>query len=90
MASSSESNGLSPQVQQFVQMEQQKAQLQEMISGLAAMAWEKCISYPGRSLSSSEQSCVANCVGRYFDTGEFVLQRFQAKAAKHSGGGGGF
>lgn len=69
-------------------MEQQKAQLQDMISNLAALAWEKCISYPGRSLSGSEQSCVTNCVARYFDTGEFVLQRFQAKAAKHSGSSG--
>jgi import inner membrane translocase subunit TIM8 len=69
-------------------MEQQKAQLQEMISNLAALAWEKCISYPGRSLSSSEAACVQNCVGRYFDTGEYMLQRFKHKAAKAQGGGG--
>mmetsp|Transcript_29482 Transcript_29482/g.83158 ORF Transcript_29482/g.83158 Transcript_29482/m.83158 type:complete len:89 (-) Transcript_29482:280-546(-) len=81
----SEQQALSPQVQQFLAMEQERVKLQELVSKLTNTAFDKCISYPGRSLSSSEQTCVANTVARFFDSGEFVLQYFQSKA--RSGGG---
>ena len=70
------------------QVEQERVKLQETISKLANIAFDKCISYPGRSLSNSEASCVANTVGRFFDSSEFVMQYYQSKARSAGGGGG--
>uniref|UniRef100_A0A061S2G3 Mitochondrial import inner membrane translocase subunit n=1 Tax=Tetraselmis sp. GSL018 TaxID=582737 RepID=A0A061S2G3_9CHLO len=80
------SSQVSPEVQKFLQIEQEKAKLQEMVSKLANVAFDKCIGYPGRSMSNSEQNCVANTVARFFDSSEFVLQYFQSKARSSDGG----
>ena len=57
---------------------------------LTNVAFDKCITYPGRSLSSSEASCVANTVGRFFDSTEFVMQYYQRKARSTGSSDGGF
>ncbi|CAN0554367.1 unnamed protein product, partial [Ectocarpus sp. 12 AP-2014] len=62
-------------LQAAMQVEQQKAQMQAIVSRLTDLAFTKCIQKPSSSLSSSEQSCINATVLKYFDTSEFVLGR---------------
>ncbi|CAM9430315.1 unnamed protein product [Ectocarpus sp. 13 AM-2016] len=72
-------------LQAAMQVEQQKAQMQAIVSRLTDLAFTKCIQKPSSSLSSSEQSCINATVLKYFDTSEFVLGRLM----KSQQGGGG-
>lgn len=69
-----------------MQAEQQKAQMQAIVSRLTELAFTKCVQKPSTALSSSEESCINATVLKYFDTSEFVLGRLMK--AQQSGGGG--
>lgn len=58
-------------------MEQQKIMIQAVMMKLTETAFDTCITKPSSSLSSSEQSCIASVVGKYLDTSELVVGRFQ-------------
>mmetsp|Transcript_8672 Transcript_8672/g.12199 ORF Transcript_8672/g.12199 Transcript_8672/m.12199 type:complete len:127 (+) Transcript_8672:45-425(+) len=58
-----------------LQQEQQKAVVQAAISKLTELCWDTCVGRPDAKLSSSEQSCIANCAERYLDTSMFVMGR---------------
>lgn len=71
--------------QAAMQVEQQKAQMQAIVSRLSDLAFTKCVQKPSAALSSSEESCINATVFKYFDTSEFVLGRLM----KSQQGGGG-
>jgi len=66
-------------LQGALQQEQQRAMVQGVIAKLSEMCFDMCIKKPDSKLSSSEQSCVSNCVNRYLDTSVFVAQRMMKK-----------
>ncbi|KAM7480186.1 hypothetical protein LguiA_028399 [Lonicera macranthoides] len=69
----------SPQMQQFINQEKQKAMLNEMVAKLTNMCWDKCItSTPGNKFSSSESTCLSNCAQRYMDLSLIIMKRFQS------------
>ena len=70
----------SKELQQFIEREQQLAQVQQMIATLTEVCWDKCISSPGTYLSSRETSCVENCAKRFIESTQYVLQRAAHKA----------
>ena len=78
----------SAQLQAFLEREQQVAQVQQIISVLTDVCWDKCISSPGGSLSGRESSCLENCAKRFIDTTQFILQRASHKAQQQGGMGG--
>mmetsp|Transcript_33730 Transcript_33730/g.34358 ORF Transcript_33730/g.34358 Transcript_33730/m.34358 type:complete len:115 (+) Transcript_33730:173-517(+) len=59
--------------------EQQKALVQAVMFKLTDTAFDMCISKPSSSLSSSEKNCIANTVGKYLDTSEFIVRRMSGK-----------
>ncbi len=63
--------------EQELMMEQQKALIQAVMFKLTDLSFETCVTKPGSSLSSSEQSCITAVVGKYLDTSELVVARFQ-------------
>lgn len=63
--------------EQELMMEQQKIMIQAVMMKLTETAFDTCITKPSSSLSSSEQSCIASVVGKYLDTSELVVSRFQ-------------
>ena len=75
----------SPELQQFLARESQIAQVQQMISTLSDVCWDKCISSPGSYMSSKETSCLDNCAKRFVETTQFILQRASHKASESSG-----
>jgi len=64
--------------EQQVMLEQQKIAIQAVVLKLTDVAYETCVPKPSSSLSSSEQSCVHAVVGKYLDTSELIVGRFQA------------
>jgi len=58
-----------------LQQEQQKAVVQAAIAKLTELCWDTCVARPEAKLSSSEQTCIANCAERYLDTSMFVMGR---------------
>jgi import inner membrane translocase subunit TIM13 len=65
--------------EQEVMMEQQKALIQAVMFKLTDAAFEACVTKPSNSLSSSEQSCISAVVGKYLETTELVVGRFQGQ-----------
>ena len=68
-----------PELQKFLMVERQKAQIQEQIHNLTDVCWEKCIDKVGAKLESKQQSCITNCVERFFDTSNFIVNRISTK-----------
>nr|CAB3483643.1 unnamed protein product [Digitaria exilis] len=51
-----------PEMQRFLQQEQQKAMMGEMVGKLTSVCWDKCITgTPGSKFSSGESTCLTNC-----------------------------
>ena len=72
--------------QQELQMEQQKALVQQVMLKLTDSAFEACITKPSSSLSSSETSCINAVVGKYLDASEYVVGKFQGQQGGDGGG----
>ena len=77
----------SRELQQFIEREQQLAQVQQMIATLSDVCFDKCISSPGSYLSSRETSCMENCAKRFIDATQFIMQRAAHKAGEAGDGG---
>ena len=71
-------------LQAFAAEQQQKALIQGVVSKLTQLAFDKCVSKPDTSLSSSEQSCIQAVTGKYLDGSEFVLGRLAKQQEKQS------
>ena len=56
--------------------------LQDAIHKLTVDCWDKCVTSTTSEMGGREETCVANCVGRFLDTRKFVQQRFQEMYSK--------
>lgn len=70
-----------PELQRFLAVEGQKAKFQQHVHNLTEMCWEKCIDKTGAKLESRQQSCLSNCVERFIDTSNFILNRLSQKGS---------
>ncbi|XP_050376710.1 mitochondrial import inner membrane translocase subunit TIM8 [Argentina anserina] len=67
-----------PEMANFINQEQQRAMINEMVGKLTSACWDKCItSAPGSKFSSSESACLSNCARRYLDMSMIIMKRFQ-------------
>jgi import inner membrane translocase subunit TIM8 len=64
-------------LQEFLEIEQQKAKFQSVVHSFTELCWDKCIGKPGTALSSSENSCLAYCVERFLDTSLTIVNRLE-------------
>ncbi|PXF40104.1 Mitochondrial import inner membrane translocase subunit Tim8 A [Gracilariopsis chorda] len=72
-------------MQAFIQEENQKAAVQQIISKLTDTCWDKCMGKPGNKLSSWETDCISNCAERFLDTSIFIVQRMEKQAQSRNG-----
>uniref|UniRef100_A0A9J8BP85 Mitochondrial import inner membrane translocase subunit n=1 Tax=Cyprinus carpio carpio TaxID=630221 RepID=A0A9J8BP85_CYPCA len=63
-----------PQLQQFIEIESQKQRFQQLVH---QMTEEKCMDKPGPKLDSRTEVCFVNCVERFIDTSQFILNRLE-------------
>ncbi|KAK3890793.1 hypothetical protein Pcinc_005291 [Petrolisthes cinctipes] len=80
------SSGKDQELQSFLVMEQQKAQMQSMIHKMNDLCWETCVGTPGSRLDSRTETCISNCVERFIDSSLFITNRFAQLLSKSSGG----
>ena len=64
-----------PELQQFMAIEGQKAKFQQHVHNLTDICWEKCIDKTGSKLESRQHSCITNCVERFIDSSNFIINR---------------
>ncbi|XP_026840134.1 mitochondrial import inner membrane translocase subunit Tim8-like, partial [Drosophila persimilis] len=71
------------ELQEFLMMEKQKAQVNAQIHEFNEICWEKCIGKPSAKLDSATETCLSNCVDRFIDTSLLITQRFAQILQKH-------
>lgn len=69
--------GADPQLQQFLQIETQKQRFQGLVHGLTDQCWDICMEKPSSRLDSKTEHCISNCVDRFIDTSNFVVNRLE-------------
>lgn len=69
--------GADPQLQHFIEVETQKQRFQTLVHGLTDQCWDICVEKPSSRLDSKTESCLANCVDRFIDTSNFVVNRLE-------------
>ncbi|KAL6996889.1 hypothetical protein U1Q18_007015 [Sarracenia purpurea var. burkii] len=74
----------SAELQHFIDKEKEMAMINEIVTKLTSVCWDKCISStPGRKFSSGESSCLSNCAQRYMDMSLIIMKRFQSMNSMH-------
>jgi len=63
-------------LQQFVQQQELQAKLQEGIFKMNDTCWEKCMGSVDSKLSGKQETCITNCVERFIDASQFIMQRY--------------
>ncbi|KAH9373395.1 translocase of inner membrane 8 [Haemaphysalis longicornis] len=80
--------GLDREMQQFLAVEQQKAQFQAQVHRLNEICWDKCVDKPSNKLDGRTETCLTNCVERFIDTSLSITNRFaqllQRSASGHA------
>ncbi|TNM98950.1 mitochondrial import inner membrane translocase subunit Tim8 A [Takifugu rubripes] len=66
-----------PQLQQFIEIESQKQRFQQLVHHMTEVCWDKCMDKPGPKLDSRAEMCFVNCVERFIDTSQFILNRLE-------------
>ena len=69
------SSGAPSGIEQEFLLEQQKMLVQAVMFKLTESAFQKCVTSPSSSLSSTESSCIKAVVTKYLDTSELILKR---------------
>ena len=70
------------EMQEFLMVEQQKANLQAQIHRLTDTCWDLCVDKPRDKLDYKSEQCLTNCVERFIDTTVLITQRFQTMLTK--------
>ena len=78
----SSSSGIAdPELQRFLQVESEKQKFKHLVHNLTDICWDKCIDKPVSKLDSKSESCLVNCVERFLDTTNFVVNRLDHKSS---------
>ncbi|EDW41155.1 mitochondrial import inner membrane translocase subunit Tim13 [Drosophila sechellia] len=71
-AANMEKGELMNQVKQQIAL----ANAQEMLSKMTEKCFKKCIQKPGKSLDSTEQRCISQCMDRFMDAWNLVSRTY--------------
>lgn len=67
-----------PQLQRFIMAETQKQKFQQLVHGLTDQCWETCVDKPGQKLDHKTEGCLSNCVERFIDTTNYMVNRLDS------------
>ncbi|KAF8150556.1 Tim10/DDP family zinc finger-domain-containing protein [Crassisporium funariophilum] len=65
-----------------VKQELALANAQELMNKASERCFTKCVTKPGESLSSSEQTCLSRCLDRYMDAFNIVSKTYVARVSR--------
>ena len=75
-----------PRMQHFVEMERQQQRFQQVVHTLTERCWDTCMGNPGQKLDSRTETCLTNCVERFIDTTNYVINRLESTLMSSSDG----
>ncbi|KAI5477693.1 mitochondrial import inner membrane translocase subunit tim13 [Pseudohyphozyma bogoriensis] len=64
------------------------ANAQELINKMNEKCFEKCITKPGPSLSSSDEACITKCTERFLEAFNIVSKSYVTRVSKERESGG--
>ncbi|XP_034125159.1 mitochondrial import inner membrane translocase subunit Tim8-like [Drosophila guanche] len=73
------------ELQDFLDLEKQKAQVNAQLHEFNEICWEKCIGRPSTKLDHATEMCLSNCVDRFIDTSVLITKRFAEILNKRNG-----
>jgi len=73
------------QLQRFLEVENQKQRFQELVHTLTDQCWETCVDRTGQKLDNRTETCIVNCVERFIDTTNYVVNRLENVQINHHG-----
>ena len=73
-----------PKLQQFLEVETQKQRFQQLVHGLTDQCWELCVGNPGPRLDKKTEACLTNCVERFIDTSNYIVNRLEKEGESYS------
>ncbi|KDR76405.1 hypothetical protein GALMADRAFT_247880 [Galerina marginata CBS 339.88] len=65
-----------------VRQELALANAQELMNKASERCFTKCVTKPGDSLSSSEQTCLSRCLDRYMEAFDIVSRTYTARVTR--------
>ncbi|KAG7089682.1 hypothetical protein E1B28_011339 [Marasmius oreades] len=65
-----------------VRSEIAQANAQQLMNNMNERCYKACVTKPGTSLSSSEETCLARCLDRFMDTFNIVSRTYTARIAR--------
>jgi len=73
-----------PQVQRFLEAETQRQRFQQLVHSLTSDCWDTCITKaPGAKLDRGTETCIVNCVERFIDTSNYIVNRLEKEGEAH-------
>ncbi|KAF9554020.1 hypothetical protein CPC08DRAFT_713270 [Agrocybe pediades] len=80
--SSNDMNARKEAMMNSVRQELALANAQELMNKASERCFSKCVTKPGDSLSSSEQTCLSRCLDRYMEAFDIVSRSYTARVTK--------
>ena len=78
-----------PHLQRFLEAETQKQRFHQLLHNLTDQCWDVCMGTPGQKLDRKTETCMSNCVERFIDTSNFVVNRLEKEGEGLASGGSG-
>lgn len=73
----SENKSFDPILQRQLMAESEKAKFQLLVHNLTETCWDKCVDKPSSRLDSKTETCLHNCVQRFIDSSNFIINRLE-------------
>lgn len=70
-----DSRGVDVNVAQFVEQQEERAQVQGVLLQITDVCWDKCMKDTGKEVTAEQKQCIQNCTERFLDTSIFVVNR---------------
>ncbi|KAH7873312.1 Tim10/DDP family zinc finger-domain-containing protein [Lentinula edodes] len=81
-SSSTDSAARKQAIMDQVRNELAQANAQQLMNNMNERCFKACVTKPGDSLSSSEQTCLTRCLDRFMDTFNIVSKTYISRIAK--------
>ncbi|XP_071499992.1 mitochondrial import inner membrane translocase subunit Tim8 A-like [Diadema setosum] len=72
--------GVDPELARFINLESQRQKFSQLVYALTDTCWEKCVAdlRLGNRLENKTETCLVNCVERFIDTTNFIVNRLES------------
>jgi len=67
-----------PHMKHFLEAETQRQRFQQLVHSLTSDCWDTCLTgTPSAKLDRRTETCIVNCVERFIDTSNYIVNRLE-------------